>query len=89
MSKRREKNKPQKAPSHQLEQPIVKEEKKNEVAAKMGDFCLDVAKLVIGGVLLAGLMNQDIDYWPLALSGLAAVLVFVFGGIYLIKKSNK
>ena len=28
----------------------------------MGDFFIDVAKLVIGGVILAGLMKQDIDY---------------------------
>lgn len=89
MSTRREKNKPKPTLNKQLEQPEVREKEKNEVASKMGDFCLDVAKLVIGGVLLAGLMNQDIEYWPLALSGLVAVLVFVVSGIYLIRKSNK
>lgn len=89
MSKRRERNKPQPTLNKQLE--LIESEtndKKDKVPEKMGDFCLDVAKLVIGGVLLAGLMNQDIDYWPLALSGLTAVIVFVLSGIYLIRKSK-
>lgn len=62
---------------------------KGKVAEKMGDFCLDVAKLIIGGVLLAGLVNQDVEYWPLALSGLAAVAVFVAGGVSLLRRSEK
>ncbi len=89
MSTRREKNKPQNTLNKQLELPEVKEKEKNEVASKMGDFCLDVAKLIIGGVLLAGLVNQEIEYWPLAISGFTAVIVFVISGIYLIRKSNK
>lgn len=89
MSKRREKNKPQPTLNKQLESSApTLSKKEDKVPEKMGDFCLDVAKLVIGGVLLAGLMNQDIDYWPLALSGLAAVLVFVIIGINLIRKSK-
>lgn len=89
MSTRREKNKPQNTLNKQLELPEVKEKEKNEVVSKMGDFCLDVAKLIIGGVLLAGLVNQEIEYWPLAISGFTAVIVFVISGIYLIRKSNK
>ena len=50
---------------------------------------IDVAKLIIGGVILAGLMKQDVNYWTLALSGIAAVLFFVFWGIYLINYSSK
>ena len=90
MTTRREKNKPKSTTNHQQEQPEVKvKEKNDEVASKMGDFCLDVAKLIIGGVLLAGLMNQDLEYWPLAISGFVAVLIFVVMGIYLIRKSKK
>ena len=55
----------------------------------MGDFFIDVAKLIIGGVILAGLMKQDIDYAFLAICALIAVSIFVGLGIYLIKASNR
>ena len=55
----------------------------------MGDFFIDVAKLVIGGVILAGLMKQDIDYAFLALCAFGAVSAFVGLGVYLIKVSNR
>ena len=41
---------------------VAKPVKEHPIAKKMGDFFIDVAKLVIGGVILAGLMKQDIDY---------------------------
>lgn len=63
--------------------------KEHPIAKKMGDFFIDVAKLVIGGVILAGLMKQEIDYAFLAICALAAVTAFVGLGIYLIKVSNR
>lgn len=63
--------------------------KEHPVAKKMGDFFIDVAKLVIGGVILAGLMKQEINYAFLALCAFAAVTTFVGLGIYLIKVSNR
>ena len=68
---------------------IREEHPKHEVARKMGDFFIDVAKLVIGGVILAGLMKQDIDYWPLAIAGAIAVVIFLLFGTYLINYSSK
>ncbi|MBO4905764.1 MAG: ABC transporter permease [Bacteroidaceae bacterium] len=50
---------------------------------------MDVAKLIIGGVILAGLMKQDIDYWTLATIGIGAVLGFIAIGLTLIKLSDK
>ena len=65
--------------------------KKNEhpIAKKMGDFFIDVAKLIIGGVILAGLMKQGIDYLLLFWLGMTIVFVFVAFGIYLINFANK
>ncbi len=68
---------------------VTKTAKEHPIAKKMGDFFIDVAKLVIGGVILAGLMKQDIDYAMLALCALGAVSAFVGLGIYLIKVSNR
>ena len=62
--------------------------KEHPIAKKMGDFFIDVAKLIIGGVILAGLMKQDIDYAFLTLCAFGAVSAFVGLGIYLIKVSN-
>jgi len=44
------------------------------VLKKLGDFFFDVAKLIFGGVVLAGLMKQDIDYWLLASTGMVSVV---------------
>ncbi|MBQ1772776.1 MAG: hypothetical protein IIZ97_00800 [Prevotella sp.] len=91
MNKRREKQKAQNTLNSQLTTSDNRKENKqtNKVASKLGDFCFDVAKLIIGGVLLAGLMKQEINYWPLALSGFLAVTIFIICGIFFIRKSQK
>ena len=94
MSKRREKNKPQNTLNSQLEQMETKTTKPvvsntDAVADKLSDFCFHVAELIIGGVILAGLMNQDIDYMMLATLGFLAVILFVLMGIFFAKNSNK
>ena len=89
MSTRRERAKPQKA---QMQPEAVKQDKKptnnHSVAFEAGKFCLDIAKLVFGGVILAGIMQQDIEFNPLFITGLGVVLLFVAFGFYLIKKSR-
>ena len=59
------------------------------IALEAGKFCLDIAKLVFGGVILAGIMQQGIDFNSLFLTGLSVVLLFVIFGFYLIKKSKQ
>lgn len=89
MNARREKYKQQQAQlNKQLEPVAVKAKKEHPVAKKMGDFFIDVAKLIIGGVILAGLMKQDIDYWSLVIGGAIAIVLFILLGMYLINKSN-
>ena len=90
MSKRRERAKAQIA--NQVVQDtatVAKPEERHPIAKKMGDFFIDVAKLVIGGVILAGLMKQDIDYFYLSLCASGAVIFLVGLGLYLINVSNK
>ena len=90
MSTRRERAKAQSAQKSKQEiVTVARSVKEHPIAKKMGEFFIDVAKLVIGGVILAGLMKQDIDYAFLALCALGAVSAFVGLGLYLIKLSNR
>ena len=59
------------------------------IALEAGKFCFDIAKLVFGGVILAGIMQQGIEFNSLFLTGLSVVLLFVIFGFYLIKKSKQ
>ena len=64
-------------------------EAKHKLAGKLGDFSFDTAKLIIGGVILAGLMKKDIDYWLLFMVGVVVVLLFMTFGVSLINYSNR
>ena len=47
---------------------------------ELGKVLIDIAKLVIGGVILAGLMRQDIPpVFLFAAGGIAAVLLIITG----------
>jgi len=48
---------------------------------EVGKYCLDLSKLVFGGVILAGVMDLGFDLIPLILVGLGFVFVFVFGAM--------
>ena len=90
MTSKRDKQKAQRAQlNKQLEPVEAKPVKKHPIAKKMGDFCIDVAKLIIGGVILAGIMKQDIDFALLIVVGLGVVAMFIMLGIYLISFSSK
>lgn len=53
-----------------------------------GKFFLDIAKLVIGGVLLAGIMKEDVDRGVLYGIGIAFVLILTLIGFALIWMSK-
>ncbi|MBR1541344.1 MAG: ABC transporter permease [Bacteroidaceae bacterium] len=54
-----------------------------------GKFCLDVAKLVFAGVILAGIMKENADAAILYTIGIVVVAFFVIFGFYLIKHSKR
>ena len=90
MSTRRERSKVQIAQkSNQEAVAISKPAVEHPIAKKMGDFFIDVAKLVIGGVILAGLMKQDINYLFLFWLSIGVVFLLVAFGMYLINFANK
>ena len=96
MSTRREKSKPRNQLNQQLsiqedqrrlaEEAAQRHESNIYLAKKMSSFCFDVAKLIIGGIILTGLMNQDFDVWSLMFWGIVSVVLFISFGVYLIKK---
>jgi uncharacterized membrane protein YraQ (UPF0718 family) len=56
---------------------------------ELGKILIDIAKLVIGGVILAGLMRQDIPpVYLFTVGGIAAVLM-IFAGLVLISWKEK
>jgi len=65
------------------------DESVDTVALEGGKFCLDVAKLVFAGVILAGIMKEDANTTLLYVVGVAVVLFFICFGFYLIKQSKR
>ena len=56
---------------------------------KLGDFLLDIAKLIFGGVVLAGIMETDVNpYWLFSIGGGVAVWV-AFIGFYVLVLFNR
>ena len=71
------------------EKKKVNQEIATNVLAEGGKFCLDLAKLIFGGVILTGLMRQDLDYTLLFLLGTVVVMLFASFGFYLLIKSKR
>lgn len=53
-----------------------------------GKFLLDVAKLIIGGVILAGIMQQGIGYTKLYIFGELTIVFCIIWGLVLIVLSD-
>ena len=56
---------------------------------EFGKFMVDIAKLVFGGVILAGIMNQEIDHELLFILGSAVVALFVLIGLLIMSKNKE
>lgn len=54
-------------------------------------FCFDVVKLIIGGVILAGIMQEDIDRTSLYGWGIFFIFILASLGVYflIMSKSKK
>jgi hypothetical protein len=56
---------------------------------ELGKILIDIAKLVIGGVILAGLMRQDIPPLLLFLVGSVTTALLIIAGLLLINENKK
>ena len=58
------------------------------VLFEAGKFCLDIAKLVFAGVIIAELVKQELDFSLQFTLGILTVGVFCFYGFLLIHSSK-
>ena len=56
---------------------------------ELGKFLLDVAKLIIGGVILATIMDDVTNRWIIYVSGSLSVFLFVAFGLFFIKTKKE
>lgn len=69
---------------------IVQKKGKNNslLMNELGVYCLDISKLIFGGVVLAGIMDLEINrYWLFGLGSLI-VIVIALAGFAFIKLSD-
>ena len=57
------------------------EEREKVLFAEIGKYCIDISKLVFGGIILAGIMDWGLNRLALLLSGVAAVTLLAVTGI--------
>lgn len=59
----------------------------NDLRKEIGNYLLDISKLVFGGAVLASVLKiEDFNKLWILLSGTIVTLVLAFGGFLLIKK---
>lgn len=68
---------------------LNKQEANRKLAGKLGDFSFDVAKLIIAGAILGGIMKEDVDNGVLIPLSIVVTLMFLILGVLLIQISNK
>ena len=56
---------------------------------ELGEFMVDIAKLVFGGVILAGIMSEDVNRKLLFSFGSIVVLAFALFGLYIISRNKE
>ena len=56
------------------------------IKEKAGDLLIDIAKLIIGGVILASIISENINTLMLYISGSIISLALIFFGFYLYKQ---
>lgn len=56
---------------------------------EFGKFMVDIAKLVFGGVILAGIMSEDINRQLLFTLGSCIVVAFALLGLLIISKNKE
>jgi hypothetical protein len=59
----------------------------HEQKKEIGKFSIDIAKLIFGGVILAGILKDNNNTFVTVFSGFFAVILFLGIGIYFSKKN--
>jgi len=65
-------------------------EQKIALWAEGGKFCLDMVKLIFGGIILASIMKKDIDTTKLlVIGGLISLFLTICGFCLILMSKNK
>ena len=59
------------------------------VKEKAGEFFLDIAQLVFGGIILSGIVNEPINKWVIYSLGVFFSFLLIMIGFVLIDSSKK
>ena len=61
----------------------MKQKKRELMMQESGKYCLDMSKLIFGGVILAGIMNLGVNnIYLLAVGGLFVVVLAFMGFVF-------
>jgi hypothetical protein len=60
--------------------------KRVSVREKLGDFFIDIAKLVFGGMVLTVILDMNENKWIVLLSGIMATLLIAATGFWILKR---
>ena len=66
----------------------IKKNSKNLMLEEAGKYCLDLSKLVFGGVILVGIMDLSINIAVLLAVGVVIVAILAYTGFAFLKLSN-
>lgn len=64
-------------------------ESKKKVLEELAKYLLDISKLVFGGVILSGIMDQGLNPWCLYGFGISVTAISALVGLRLYKFINK
>lgn len=64
---------------------------KKRTILKASDYCLDISKLILAGVVLGGVVDLDINKSYLLIAGTIVVVIFGLAGflLYILGNQNK
>jgi len=62
---------------------------KSELTEKTGDFLLDIAKLLVAGVVLSSIFDNAMSKISTLVWGIIATIAFTISGYYFLYKSLK
>jgi uncharacterized membrane protein YraQ (UPF0718 family) len=62
---------------------MMKLKKRELMMQESGKYCLDMSKLIFGGVILAGIMNLEVDrIFLLGVGGLLVLFLMMLGFVF-------
>ena len=62
---------------------------KQDLFEKTSQFFVDIAKLVFAGVILAGILKQDVDFWMLIGGGVTVMSILLYAAYVMFRNSKK